>query len=123
MRLTFVFASTVGVAAAVALVAAYGWQPIAAAVAAVDPSESFVAAAAARNPGADVRHASAERLPFEDGAFDATLAQLVVHFRRDPVAGLAEMARVTRRDGVVVACVWDFGGGLDPLRDFWGAAR
>ena len=94
-----------------------------AAVAAVDPSESFVAAAAARNPGVDVRHASAERLPFEDGVFDATLAQLVVHFMRDPVAGLAEMARVTRRDGVVAACVWDFGGGLDPLRDFWAAAR
>ncbi|WP_165361191.1 flippase-like domain-containing protein [Lichenibacterium ramalinae] len=35
MRLTFVIASTVGAAAAVALVAFYGWQPIAAAVAAV----------------------------------------------------------------------------------------
>src|SRR5437867_992079 len=49
-------------------------------VAAVDPSVSFAAAARARNPGVDVRTASAEHLPFEDHAFDAALAQLVVHF-------------------------------------------
>jgi hypothetical protein len=41
----------------------------------------------------------------------------------DPVAGLAEMARVTRRDGVVVACVWDHAGGQGPLGVFWDAAR
>jgi hypothetical protein len=33
------------------------------------------------------------------------------------------MARVTRRDGVVAACVWDHGGGQGPLRVFWQAAR
>jgi SAM-dependent methyltransferase len=94
-----------------------------AAVAAVDPSEPFVAAARARNPGVNVVHASAERLPFPDREFDAALAQLVVHFMSDPVAGLAEMARVTRRDGVVVACVWDHGGGQGPLSLFWQAAH
>jgi SAM-dependent methyltransferase len=93
------------------------------AVAAVDPSEPFVAAALARNPGVDVRQASAESLPFEDQAFDAALAQLVVHFMSDPVAGLAEMARVTNRDGVVAACVWDHAGGQGPLSLFWEAAR
>jgi SAM-dependent methyltransferase len=92
-------------------------------VAAVDPSAPFVAATQARNPGADVRLASAERLPFPDGAFDAALAQLVVHFMSDPVAGLAEMARVTRNDGVVAACVWDHAGGQGPLSLFWEAAR
>jgi SAM-dependent methyltransferase len=92
-------------------------------VAAVDPSASFVAATQARNPGVDVRLASAERLPFPDGAFDAALAQLVVHFMSDPVAGLAEMARVTRGDGVVAACVWDHAGGQGPLSLFWAAAR
>jgi SAM-dependent methyltransferase len=92
-------------------------------VAAVDPSEPFVAAARARNPGVRVEQASAEHLPFADGEFDAALAQLVVHFMKDPVAGLAEMARVTRRDGVVVACVWDHGGHQGPLSLFWRAAR
>jgi len=94
-----------------------------AAVAAVDPSEPFVVAARARNPGVDVRRASAEHLPFRDQAFDAALAQLVVHFMADPIAGLAEMARVTRRDGVVAACVWDHAGGQGPLSVFWQAAR
>ena len=93
------------------------------AVAAVDPSEPFVAAAKARNPGVDVRRAPAESLPFEDGEFDAALAQLVVHFMSDPVAGLAEMARVTRPDGVVAACVWDHAGRHGPLSLFWRAAR
>ena len=92
-------------------------------VAAVDPSEPFVAAARMRHPGVDVRRASAERLPFPDGSFDATLAQLVVHFMADPVAGLAEMARVTRPGGVVAACVWDHAGRQGPLRAFWQAAR
>lgn len=94
-----------------------------AAVAAVDPSETFVAAAQARNPGVDVRRASAEQLPFPDETFDAALAQLVVHFMSDPVAGLAEMARVTRQGGVVAACVWDHRGGHGPLAVFWQAAR
>lgn len=93
------------------------------AVAAVDPSEPFVAAARERHPGVDVRQASAEQLPFADGAFDATLAQLVVHFMADPVAGLAEMRRVTRPGGVVAACVWDHAGGKGPLGVFWQAAR
>ncbi len=93
------------------------------AVAAVDPSESFVAAARARNPGVTVLQASAEHLPFPDRTFDATLAQLVVHFMSDPVAGLAEMARVTRSEGVVAACVWDHGGGQGPLGLFWQAAH
>jgi SAM-dependent methyltransferase len=92
-------------------------------VVAVDPSEPFVAAVQARHPGVDVRRASAESLPFEDGAFDAALAQLVVHFMADPVGGLREMARVTRRDGVVAACVWDHAGGGGPLSLFWQAAR
>jgi len=93
------------------------------AVTAVDPSAPFVAAARARNPGANVLQAPAEQLPFADGEFDATLAQLVVHLMSDPAAGLAEMARVTRHDGAVAACVWDYAGRTDPLSGFWQAAR
>ena len=90
---------------------------------AVDPSEPFVAAVRERHPGVGVRRAAAEQLPFGDQAFDAALAQLVVHFMRDPVVGLREMARVTREHGVVAACVWDHAGGQGPLSLFWEAAR
>ena len=93
------------------------------AVSAVDPSDSFVAAARERLPRVDVRRAAAEELPFEDDAFDVVLAQLVVHFMADPVAGLREMARVTRGQGVVAACVWDHAGGGGPLSPFWEAAH
>jgi SAM-dependent methyltransferase len=92
-------------------------------VSAADPSPPFVAAARERYPGVEVKEASAEALPFEADAFDVTLAQLVVHFMADPVAGLAEMRRVTRSGGVVAACVWDFAGGAAPLSLFWEAAR
>jgi SAM-dependent methyltransferase len=94
-----------------------------ASVSAVDPSEQFVAAARERHPGVRVEQAPAERLPFADDAFDAALAQLVVHFMSDPAAGVGEMKRVTRRDGVVAACVWDHGSGRGPLSPLWAAAK
>src|SRR5262245_31555630 len=93
------------------------------AVTAVDPSPGFVEAARARHPGVRVELAAAEELPFGDQLFDAALAQLVVHFMADPVAGLREMARVTTPDGVVAACVWDHAGGGGPLSRFWEAAH
>ena len=93
------------------------------AVAAADPSASFVAAVRARLPGVDVRCATAEHLPFPDDSFDLALAQLVVHFMADPVAGISEMARVTRPGGLVAACVWDQAGGSGPLAAFWQAVR
>jgi SAM-dependent methyltransferase len=93
------------------------------AVRAVDPTEAFVAATRERHPGVDVRRAAAERLPLAEAEVDAALAQLVVHFMADPVAGLREMARVTRPGGVVAACVWDHGGGQGPLSAYWDAVR
>ena len=95
----------------------------AAAVSAVDPSEPFVEAARERNPEVHVERASAEKLPFGDGDFDAALAQLVVHFMSDPVGGIREMARVTRANGFVAACVWDHAGGRGPLGAFWDAVH
>ena len=93
------------------------------AVSAVEPSAPFAAAVRERLPGVDVRLAGAEQLPFPGAAFDAALAQLVVHFMADPVAGLREMGRVTRPGGVVAACVWDHAGGRGPLTAFWSAVR
>ena len=92
-------------------------------VSAAEPSEPFVAAARERHPGVRVELAPAETMPFTDDEFGASLAQLVVHFMADPLAGLREMARVTRRNGVVAACVWDLAGGESPLTPFWDAVR
>lgn len=90
-------------------------------VAAADPSP-LVEACAERVPGADVRKAPAEALPWPDASFDAALAQLVLHFLDDPVAGLVEMRRVTRPGGAVAACTWNFDEML-LLRTFWQSAR
>ncbi len=92
-------------------------------VSAIDPSVSFVEATRERIPGIDVREGVAEALPYDDDSFDAALAQLVVHFMAEPVAGLREMGRVTRPGGVVTACVWDHAGGGSPLSLFWDAAQ
>ncbi|MEN3219783.1 class I SAM-dependent methyltransferase [Mycolicibacterium porcinum] len=90
-------------------------------VAAIDPSPPFVDAIRARFPGTDVRRATAEQLPYDAAAFDAALAQLVVHFMTDPVLGIGQMARVTRRGGVIAACVWD--GPTGALAPFWEAVH
>jgi SAM-dependent methyltransferase len=92
-------------------------------VCAIDPSAPFVEAAQQRFPDADIRLGSAEELPWPDDSFDAALAQLVVHFMSDPVAGLREMRRVTRGGGTIAASVWDYGGGRSPLSLFWDTVR
>jgi SAM-dependent methyltransferase len=89
----------------------------------VDPFPAFVNACLARLPGVEVALAGAERLPFEDGAFDVVLSQLVVNFMRDPVKGVREMERVARPGGIVASCVWDYAGEMMLLRAYWDAAR
>ncbi|HEY4896833.1 MAG TPA: class I SAM-dependent methyltransferase, partial [Solirubrobacteraceae bacterium] len=49
--------------------------------------------------------ASAEALPFDDGAFDAAMACVTIHHWRPPGAGLAELRRVAR--GAVVVLTFD----------------
>ncbi|WP_395695084.1 class I SAM-dependent methyltransferase [Nocardioides sp.] len=89
-------------------------------VVALDPSPPFVAAARERCPGVDVRQGTAESLPFDDGAFDVALANLVVHFMSEPVRGLQEMGRV---GGAVAATVWNHATATGPLTTFWRAAK
>ena len=91
-------------------------------VAAVEPSDVFAAACRERAPGVRVELAAAEAIPFPDAAFDAALAQLVVNFMGDALAGVGEMRRVTRAGGVVAAAVWDYGEGMTMIRRFWDAA-
>jgi SAM-dependent methyltransferase len=89
----------------------------------IDPSASFVAAVGERFPDVDIRTGTAEKLPFEDDTFDAALAQLVVHFMSDPVAGLREMGRVTKPGGMVAATVWNHASGRGPLSPFWAGVN
>src|SRR6201987_3454376 len=96
-------------------------RSVGAKVAAIDPSPPFVDAVKLSFPDVDVRLGTAEELPYDAAAFDAALAQLVVHFMTDPVAGLRQMARVTRRAGAVSACVWD--GPTGALAPFWDAVH
>jgi SAM-dependent methyltransferase len=90
-------------------------------VAAIDPSPPFIEAIRSRFPDIDVRLGTAEELPYDTAVFDAALAQLVVHFMTEPVVAIRQMARVTRPDGVVAACVWD--GPTGALAPFWDAVH
>jgi len=92
-------------------------------VTAVDPSEPFTETCRARLPGADVRVAAAEELPFEDDSFDGAFAQLVVNFMSDAERGVGEMKRVVKPGGTVAACTWDYADEMTMLRTFWDAAR
>ncbi len=90
-------------------------------VAAIDPSESAVETCRVRVSEAEVLVAPVENLPFDAGAFDAALAQLVINLVDDPTAGAREMGRVVRRGGAVAACVWD-ATAMPLLSSFWQAA-
>jgi SAM-dependent methyltransferase len=91
------------------------------AVSAIDPSAPFVEACRERLPEVDVQQGTAESLPYADASFDVAGASLVVHFMKDPRAGIAEMARVTRPGGWVGASVWDLAGRREPMAPLWAA--
>ncbi|MEU4162116.1 class I SAM-dependent methyltransferase [Actinoplanes sp. NPDC026670] len=80
-------------------------------VVAVEPSARM----RAQRPPAAVPaiDATAEDLPFDDGAFDAVMATVTVHQWADPGRGLAELRRVAR--GPVVVLTFDG----DALDRFW----
>jgi SAM-dependent methyltransferase len=72
-------------------------------VTAVDQSAPMVAIA--RSHGIDARVASADALPFDDGAFEAVVAGFLLNHLARPEAVVAELARVCR--GRVALSVWD----------------
>lgn len=92
------------------------------AVAACDPSPTFVSECAARHPGADVRPGRAEAIPFDDATMDCAFAQLVLQFVSDSAQAAREFRRVLRPGGLVSACMWDDVEGMEMLRHFWDAA-
>jgi ubiquinone/menaquinone biosynthesis C-methylase UbiE len=56
-------------------------------------------ATASAAPTVTVLDAAAERLPFDDGSFDAAVSSLVLCSVEDPARALAELARVLRPGG------------------------
>jgi ubiquinone/menaquinone biosynthesis C-methylase UbiE len=76
-------------------------------VSAADPSPQFVDALHVRFPEVDAHVAPAEELPWADETYDASLAQLVVSFMSDAVAGVLEMRRVVKPGGTIAVCMWD----------------
>jgi SAM-dependent methyltransferase len=91
------------------------YEPRNLAVTAVEPSIEMIR----QRPrdAAPVVRAIAERLPFADGSFDASLAVLTIHHWRDLRDGLAEMRRVARRR--VVILTWEIAVGAS----FWLTAH
>ena len=79
-------------------------------VAAAEPSPDYVQVLRERFPGVAVEQVPADDLPWEDGAFDAALAQLVVVFIDDAPAAFRELARVTKPGGVVATTMWEVEG-------------
>ncbi|HVL58473.1 MAG TPA: methyltransferase domain-containing protein [Burkholderiaceae bacterium] len=79
----------------------------------IDSSRAMIAEAQRRFDPArwpvEFHCADAVRLPFGDAAFDATRCDRVLMFVRDPSRAVAEMLRVTRPDGRVVATEGDIG--------------
>jgi SAM-dependent methyltransferase len=90
----------------------------------VDPSEGFIAYAQKNAKSSRVRFevGDAQALKFKDASFDNTLALLVMNFVPDENKAVAEMRRVTRAQGTVSACVWDYDAGMQMLRFFWDEA-
>ncbi|HEY1485353.1 MAG TPA: class I SAM-dependent methyltransferase, partial [Micromonosporaceae bacterium] len=111
-RIAAVLATALGTAGTVLNVGAGAgsYEPADRDVTAVEPSASMRARRPAGHPAID---AMAERLPFADNAFEATMATFTVHQWKDLRAGLAEMRRVTSGAVAILTC--------DPLRlhRFW----
>jgi SAM-dependent methyltransferase len=72
-----------------------GYEPADREIVAIEPSPVMIAQRPAG--AAPVVRADAERLPFDDGAFDAAMSVLSDHHWKDRRRGLQELTRVARR--------------------------
>lgn len=79
------------------------YEPTDRRVVAVEPSSAMIRQRPAT--AAPVVQGTGEALPFPDAAFEAGMALLTVHHWPDPLAGLAELRRVT--SGPIVAFTFD----------------
>ncbi|HEX2105780.1 MAG TPA: methyltransferase domain-containing protein [Solirubrobacteraceae bacterium] len=73
----------------------------------VDFSAEMVALARELHPGVEFREGDAAALPFDDGAFDAVIANFLMPHVADLPAVVRELARVARAGGRVGLTTWD----------------
>lgn len=90
----------------------------------VEPSESFLAAAADRVRGKSVefRLGSGEQLPIDNAVIDYAVSGLVLNFVPDKHAAMRELVRVLTPGGTGACYVWDYAGHVQFMRYFWDAA-
>jgi ubiquinone/menaquinone biosynthesis C-methylase UbiE len=73
----------------------------------IDIAQAMVELARLRHPELEFRTGDAEALPFEDGSFDAVIANFVLLHLGRPERAAAEFARVLAPGGAVALTVWD----------------
>ena len=90
----------------------------------IDYSQTYVDFARAQTPTDHIKfeQGDAAALPYSDHEFDCALSLLVLNFVPDAEKAAHEMARVTKRGGVVAAAVWDFRGGVPYQRMLFDTA-
>jgi SAM-dependent methyltransferase len=80
----------------------------------IDLRADFLTLAHSHTPDLRLARANALYLPFPDGSFDFTCCHYFLLWMADPLAALAEMRRVTRPGGLVLALAEpDYGGRID----------
>lgn len=83
----------------------------------IDQSDGMVAEQRAK--GIDARVGDVQQLPFADGEFDAALAAWMLYHVTDLDRGLAELARVLRPGGVLIAAT----NAVEHLQELWDLAE
>jgi SAM-dependent methyltransferase len=73
----------------------------------VDVSAAMVTLARTRHPGLDFRQADAESLPFDDGTFDAVVANFLVPHLAHHDRTMVELVRVLAPGGRLALTTWD----------------
>jgi ubiquinone/menaquinone biosynthesis C-methylase UbiE len=92
-------------------------------VTAIDQSEGFVSTAQKRlGNKARCKVGNAFSLPLEDSSINITVSGLLLNFLLEPGKALAEMKRVTTKDGTIALYIWDYAGTMEFLNYFWDVA-
>ena len=89
----------------------------------IDFSPAMITEAERHVPGAVFHVASADSLPYPDGAFDAVIANGVLHHLGRPDRALTEAGRVLAPRGRVACTVWDAPEKLDAFGLFLAAVE